>query len=509
MPLPHADSLRSVASDTTSSPRLPRRLLAAWVAGLAMSGWALLGHAGCLQGTIADELTADRVGLERDWIVQVPFDSSGYGLSHVTATDDLVVVQTGDGGVHAIAAIDGAAGAPCRGALLWSAHVDTQGQPVPAAGIGRDLVAVSGGRSIVGLERTTGRERWHHPLKGSPIGATVAVGDWVYQPEGASMLLRLPANPRGKSPSFAAAAAADRVADAAEAKTGTTPAKARVRATKGKDDGSSAAALAPITFKAGGTLELGPQPFGNGLLWMTREGLMAALEENRYGWQRNEFSLNSSPAGPAAIRDNSVFVSTANGDLARIDSLVQGGGGLRLVWHLRLDNLPDDGPFLAAGLVVVALGEAGMRAYSAETGELAWETCIPGRIVATAAGRIWFLDRAGRLASLDSASGTPRDLVCLGGFTVPVATRVANRLILASPDGAIVSLSPRGTAAARREAATREPLPTPDRQPAAGPSEPSPFDTPAETEPDAEPMEETDTPAAAEGDDPFAAPGEN
>jgi outer membrane protein assembly factor BamB len=505
MPLPHA---RPLAFLPRGRVVLVRHILTASLLGLgAVVASPSPVRAGCLQGTLADELTADRVGLERDWIVQLPFDSAGYGLTHVTLADDLVVAQTGDGGVHAIAAENGGAGEPCRGALLWSAHVDTQGQPVPAAGISRDLVAVSGGRGIVGLERKTGRVQWEHALKGSPIGATVAVGDWVYQPQGASTILRLPANPRGKSPSYAAAVAADKRADerAASAGAGKAPGKGRVRETKGKDDGSSAAALAPVALKAGGTLELGPQPFGTGLVWITSAGRMVALEENRYGWQRNEFDLNSSPAGPAAIRDSALFVSTVNSDLARIDSLAQAGGGLRLVWHVRLDHQPDDGPFLADGVVVVSLGEAGMRAYSVETGELVWETCLPGRIVAFAAGRIWFLDRSGRLASLDAATGAPRDLLCLGGFTVAVPSRMADRLVLASPDGAVVSLSPRGTAAARREAAARAVLPAPETQPAPAATEPSPFDTPPETEPAAEPMEDDAPPP--ETDDPFAGPG--
>ncbi|MFM8284604.1 MAG: PQQ-binding-like beta-propeller repeat protein [Planctomycetaceae bacterium] len=472
--------------------------------------------AGCLAGTLADELTADRLGLERDWIVQVPFDSAGHSVSRVTLTDDLVIVQTGDGGVHAIAANDGGDGNPCRGALLWSHPIDTAGQPVPPVGIGRDLVVASGGRHVYGLERSSGRVRWQHGLKGSPIGAAVAVGDWVYQPQGATTILRLPANPRGQSPSYATAAAADRAAAKAAAATAAsggrgagTSAKKRLKETRGKDDGTSAEALAPLTIKAGGTLELDPLVFGDGLMWITREGLLVALEEDPAGWQRNEFSLNSAPAGPAAIRGAAVFVTTAAGDLARIDSLAQGGGGLRLAWHVRLDHRPDDGPFLADGLVIVSLGEAGMRAYSVETGELAWETCLPGTIVAVCAGRIWYFDKAQRLASLDAATGAPHAPTCLGGFTVAVQSRIADRLILASPDGAIVSLSPRGSAAARRDAAARHALPPPAEPAPAPATDPSPFDTPPEAEPADEAMEEgNDAPAATEEQDPFAAPGD-
>jgi outer membrane protein assembly factor BamB len=485
--------------------RRPRTLNAR---GRHAAAWAvvLLGlaagraPAGCLQGTLADELTADRLGLERDWLVQVPFDSSGYGVSHVVVGDDLVIVQTGDGGVHAISATDGSAGEPCRGAVLWSAHVATGGQPVPPAGIGRDLVAVTGGRGIVGLERRTGAVRWEHRLQGSPIGGTLVLGDWVYQPEGASSIVRLPANPLGKPASVVAAQVA------AKAKREKAKGKTQTARTKRGDD--TAASREPLSLKAGGIIDLAPQAFEDGLAWVTRDGLLVALEEDQSGWQRAEFDLVSTPAGPLAIADKAIFAATTAADLARIDSSVIGGGGLRLGWHVRLDNTPDDGPFLVGDVVVVSLGEAGMRGFSAAAGDLVWETCVPGTIVAGCAGRIWFLDRAGRLASLDAATGAPRDLVCLGGFSVAAPSRVADRLILASPDGVLVALSPRGTAA-RRAAAAREALPTPT--PAAPTPEPpapeSPFDTPPETEPD-EAMTGEDALAKPEEEDPFAAPGD-
>lgn len=495
-----------------TTPAPGRRLRVLHARGRHAAAWAvvLLGlaagsaPAGCLQGTLADELTADRLGLERDWLVQVPFDSSGYGVSHVVVGDDLVVVQTGDGGVHAISATDGSAGEPCRGAVLWSAHVATGGQPVPPAGIGRDLVAVTGGRGIVGLERRTGAVRWQHGLHGSPIGGTLVLGDWVYQPEGASSILRLPANPLGKPASVVAAQAA------ATAERERAKGKGKTKAARREQLDDTAASREPLSLKAGGTLDLAPQAFGNGLAWVTRDGLLVALEQNESGWKRAEFDLVSTPAGPFAIADKAIFAATTGADLARIDSSVIGGGGLRLGWHVRLDNIPDDGPFLAGEVVVVSLGEAGMRGFSAATGDLVWETCVPGTIVAACAGRIWFLDRAGRLASLDAATGAPRDLVCLGGFSVAVPSRAGDRLILASPDGALVALSPRGTAA-RRAAAAREALPTPSATPAAPTPEPpapeSPFDTPPETEPD-DAMPGEDAPAKPEEEDPFAAPGD-
>jgi hypothetical protein len=56
----------------------------------------------CLCGTAADELVAARLGLEREWVVQVPFDSAAWRLEHVVVGEALVVAQGGDGGVAAM-----------------------------------------------------------------------------------------------------------------------------------------------------------------------------------------------------------------------------------------------------------------------------------------------------------------------------------------------------------------------------------------------------------------------
>jgi outer membrane protein assembly factor BamB len=92
---------------------------------------------------------------------------------------------------------------------------------------------------------------------------------------------------------------------------------------------------------------------------------------------------------------------------------------------------------------VVSQGEAGISAYSAEDGSVLWHSHFPGRILAASTGRIWVLDRTGRLSSLDATDGTLRERVCLGGFSFPVLNTSTDRLVLATPGGLIVSLAPR------------------------------------------------------------------
>ena len=99
-----------------------------WIAsGLSAAGQSLL----C--GTAGDDLVAARAGLTREWVVQVPFDSAGWRLEHVSIGDDLVVACSGDGGVHAIQASPSQNGSPRAGSVLWSQRVGTPGGPLPAS----------------------------------------------------------------------------------------------------------------------------------------------------------------------------------------------------------------------------------------------------------------------------------------------------------------------------------------------------------------------------------------
>ena len=76
---------------------------AAMLAGvLTGSGRADCG-AGCgggLSGTPADAFVAERIGLVREWVAQIPFDSARADLEHVVVGDGLVIAQTDDGRVH-------------------------------------------------------------------------------------------------------------------------------------------------------------------------------------------------------------------------------------------------------------------------------------------------------------------------------------------------------------------------------------------------------------------------
>lgn len=403
--------------------------------GLAMSAVAPTRAVAqtCLAGTAADEFTADSAGLKREWILQLPSIASGYSLDQVVVGDGLVVAQTTDGTVHAVQDAprnDGlpSPGTPRPGSLLWSQRSAASGGPINRAGIGPDLVVVPHGRSLAGLERSTGHARWHEPLSQSVSGGAAVIGNWVYVPSSAGTINRFAVHPL-RTP-----------ADSPTAKTSKKSAK-KAKAKKQRKE-----SLAPVAIHAGGSENIlfAPITLAEGVLWCTSDGLLVSLQPTELDWRRLEFSLENPPAGPPVVRDRSIFATTTAGDLARVD-LPGSNKELQTAWHAVLPGPAVSGPFLSGDTVVVSLGDLGIAAYSAETGSELWHTCLTGTLLAIGGGRVWLIDELGKLSAFDLADGSPRERLCLGPFTLPVVNRHSERLVLASPSGMVVSLSPRAT----------------------------------------------------------------
>lgn len=402
--------------------------LAVGTAALGPTGWA-----DCLCGTAADGLAAERAGLELEWLVQIPFNAATYSVQHVVIDRDLVVVQTGDGNVVAVQAGEGRDGTPLPGTILWKHPIDVHAGPFQPAAIGAGLVAVSHGDGIHAFDRTTGQTLWSSHLGHlADTGAAVSDG-WVYAPFCESKIMRLPTNPYRKPEAVAA--------PVADAKKEPPAAKKQGARKKGRVGPQKVESLEPLVLRSDGVVSLQPQPFQDGVLWCTDDGTLVVLDPSGDGWRRNEFFLDRPPAGRPLVHEGAIFAATADGDLVRIDSLEEAAAGdLRLTWRVFLDARPT-GPLFATGeQLVVPLGDEGLAVYSTKTGELLGRTHVCGRVVAVAAGRIWLVDALGRLASIDLATGEVRDRFCLGGFTFPVMNQATDRLILASPSGAVVSL---------------------------------------------------------------------
>jgi outer membrane protein assembly factor BamB len=450
----------------------PGRLLwavaVATTAGIAAADCGV-GCGGSLAGTPADEFVAERLGLAREWVVQLPFDSAAASVQHVTIGDGLVVARTGDGGVHAVKSAGPARpGEPATGTLLWSKRLGGRGVATPA-GVGPRLVTATSDLELFAVDRDTGAGRWQRPLGRMPETGAVEIGDWVYAPLEGGGIRRLTFDPLQPTADTAAppVVPTGKKAKAAGQKAKKKPADAR----------PTAESLRPRTLDGGGRIATPLVPLAKGLAWTTADGMLVTLQQGDLGWERFEFDLNSPAVPTPVVRGNAIFVATQASDLARVDLLETGGTGLRTGWHVVLDTPPDAGPFVGGDAVVVSLGDAGLAAFAAETGALLWRTDVAGHILAISGDRVWIIDRTGRLAGIDLASGERRERICLGGFSVPVVNVATDRLILASPDGLLVSLAPRRPAAAP---AAEKPEPAPAAAPAPAVEEAEPADEAAD-----------------------------
>lgn len=426
------------------------------------------GCGGGLSGTPADEFVAERMGLVREWVAQIPFDSARADLEHVVVGDGLVVAQTGDGGVHAFAATPFAAttaprpGAPALGSLLWSRTLGAADGPTTVAGIGPRLVTVARDLELFAVDRDTGAARWRQRLGRLPGGGAVEIGDWVYALQSGGGVRRLTFDPLQPTADESAPVAVQRTKPGAK--------KAAKKAIA--DAKPTAESLRPRTFDSAGPVERPVRALGKGVAWTTTGGVLVTMQPTELDWDRFEFALNSPAVDAPITRGDAVFAATAAADLARVDFVESGSRGLRTGWHVVLDAVPDAGPFLGGDTLVVSLGESGLAAFSAETGAALWRSPVAGRVLAVVGDRVWIIDRTGRLAGIDLATGERRERLCLGGFSFPVVNAESDRLILASPDGLLAVLAPR----------------KPATPPAAKPAQPLPA-APQPAEPPAEEVE--------------------
>ena len=421
------------------------------------------GCGGGISGSPADEFVAERMGLVREWVAQIPFDSARADLEHVVVGDGLVIAQTGDGGVHAFAAAPFSTaarrpGTPALGSLLWSRKLGAPDGPTTVAGIGPRLVTVARDLDLVAVDRDTGAARWQQRLGRLPDGGAVEIGDWVYAPLSGGGIRRLTFDPLQPTADESAQAEPQRP------KAGSKKAAQALANAK-----PTAESLRPRSFASAGFVARPVRPLGTGVAWTTTDGVLVTLQRTDLDWDRFEFALNSPAVDAPITRGDSVFAATAAADLARVDFVASGNRGLRTGWHVVLDAVPDAGPFLGGDTLVVSLGDSGLAAFSAETGAALWRSPIAGRVLAVGGDRIWIVDRTGRLAGIDLATGERRERLCLGGFSFPVVNAESDRLLLASPDGLLTSLAPRKPVAPQpaRPQQPRPVAPQPAEQPAA------------------------------------------
>ncbi len=433
----------------SAAPHGLRPLLVSLCVALAtVVGPAAAQGQSCLCGTPADELVAARSGLDREWMVQVPFDSAAWRLEHVVVGDRLVVAQSGNGTVAAIRT-DTRPGGPRRGAVAWAQQIGGTG-PIEAAGISASTVVVARGRGITAFDADTGRMTWTRSLLGIASAGALAADGKVYAPiDGGS------------------------VEQLSEAKWITVP-------IDGESDGMVDGATVRSSVESKGEVDFKPVAFGNGVLFCSARGLIVALVSDGELSKRLEFDLGGPASGAPVVHDGDVFVATRAGDLARIATSPAGltanagvvknaqGQEVRYSgWHIVLEGVPEGRPLISGDTVVISLGPWGLAAFDTANGERRWQVPRGGQPLAITDTRVWCLDDTGFLVARDLASGGRREQLCMGDFTLPVVNTVSQRLVLASPKGLVVSLVSRRTTTAVPVVAPAAEQPAADAEPAA------------------------------------------
>ncbi|MBT6918833.1 MAG: PQQ-binding-like beta-propeller repeat protein [Planctomycetaceae bacterium] len=378
-----------------------------------------------LYGTAADPFEVGRVGLAREWIIQIPFDSDRYRLSQVDTARWMIIAQSEDGIVHAVRASGGdtaEAGGPLPGTLLWSTPLGLPKAALHSAGIDRDLVTINRDMDAFGIDSRTGSIFWKRRLPSPPSAGSLPVGDWVYVPLWDKTVYRLPVNPY-RRPSNSNSE----------------------KDTDSKTSSSSKLSLDPVRIKSHGFIEQQPSRFGEGVLWCTDYGRLTVIEPAEEGWERHEFFLHDNPNGPVAVRDKVIFAATEKGELTRFEDATR---GLRLTWRFLLEtslhpNMPRPQIMLHNETLLVSLGEEGIAAHNASNGERLWKTSLQGTFLACIGSHLWCYDIMNRITAIRLIDGQEDAWLCPGPFTIPVTNRSSERIILASPRGLLASLRPR------------------------------------------------------------------
>lgn len=421
------------------------------VAGL-VAATGLAGERVC--GTLADAFVAEELGLRREWIVQVPFNTTATRLERVTVADGIVIATAGDGSLHGIAApldtnsdAEMLVGRPAPGTLLWSHFPNRTASSLHAPAVGSGIVVISGEFEAVGIDLPTGRTLWREPLSSPAVGTAAISGDWVYVPIEGGRLIRLAINPY-REPVI------QRVIEKKDDGGKESKGKSDIEATRVAAPVSYAGGMktSPMSLSTHGNLAFAPLPLKGGVLWCTTDGLLTWLAPGLPRWSRSEFLLGRPPAGQPLITTSNgrtaIFLASNTGpaasDVVRIDLLPT---GLVFAWREPLDDAVAGKISLTAEKLLVPMGTGGLAALSATDGKRLWTHPRQVRLLSVTSGRLWCIDDMGRLAKLDAADGRRLDQFCLTPFRVPVINDTNDRLILASPGGIVAALAPRSGSA--------------------------------------------------------------
>lgn len=336
-------------------------------------------------GSIISERVASRHGLHLAWYSHVEMDPARDELVHATLEGDVLFIQTARGLIQAINAE--------TGATIWSERIGERHLPTTSLGGNGRYAAVTNGMTLYVLDMKTGKELWHRDLEFLPSTGPVLSDERVYVCCINGLVL-----------SF------------------------------NLDDPE----LVEKRMNLTGVVFTQPTVSSRSIVCGTDAGYV-------YGWNPNEtelsFQLQTGDAVNArvgAYGDN-LYAGSRDGFVFALDNRT----GLEQ-WQFGTGAAIEDGPVPTKDRVFAIPELGGMFALDHETGDSQWFAQGIHRFVAASPTRVYAMDRLGRLAVLDSATGGRLDLVPTGNLQLSIPNQLNDRIYLGSPGGVVVCLREQG-----------------------------------------------------------------
>lgn len=445
----------------------------------------------------------ERRGLHRQWITRVELDPSRGRIRYVTLFDDMLLVQTSEGTLHALE--------PETGATRWVAHIGRPGFPSYPASSNGNAIAVCAGSTLYLLNAERGNVTSERRLTNMP-GAGAAISDReVYVPlmDGMVTCYGLAKDAYRRTSEAPTSPAADMTTRSSGAKETPTPTDraGRRRPALGEgyvtSTGADPSKRPPVIYRGKGIADAQPLLAGGYVIWGTSEGFVyGATETNlQAGYRyrtRGPISTQAVSAPPVVIiasRDGYTY------------GLRENTGAVR--WRFSTGVPILQTPVVVGESVYVVPDGGGMHCLSSQQGFEQWHAPSAQRFLAASPTRIYAADPFGRLTILDRVSGTRLDRLDTSALDVPVVNTRHDRVYFASATGLVICLREQALEqpAVHQTAKPEQPEPAKARgraaKDAAAPAATEPADGEEEDgEPDpfaAEPAVEADDEAGMDG----------
>lgn len=390
-----------------------RQALTLSLLGLAPGGASALAQSGVgvSRTSLPGRAVLARLGLERGWYAMVPFGFGTERLLSLNLAEDLIFAQTTHANLHVYDAE--------TGRYRWGVNLGEGSRDARPVSVNSDMAFVTNGRSMIALDRGTGRTVWTAKMEGSAIGATAATEERV-----------MVGLANGKLVAF----------------------NVRDR-TKADPPGRSAGTFA-WTWQARGPIVARPIPAGKVVAFASEDSrvYVAADDPKTILWRY----LTGGPiTGSMSTHDTrTLIVPSTDGILYGID-LFTGETKWRMSTGAPLDREP-----VVEGDRVLAINRAGrVIIVDAVTGELLRAADTGARrFVAISQTRAYVQTTDNDLAIVDRTTGrvtsTPRDTRDRAGLdlrdhTLSFTNRLNDRMYFATPSGLVLCLREAGQAVPR------------------------------------------------------------